>query len=182
MIENELLYFKELLEDMAVYDSASPVDMSFWEMSEERSFSKLDEGGSAPDAEMLNVPYYPLVDLGSHESVGSEPEFSIDTANIARGEFADYFPYTLSEALNLTGISLETIFGKEESAAPAVSVAGIDRQGETKEIHIHNEVPSVNIEFSGSIQRDVDIDALLRTMTRRLKDEFASGSDFAYSI
>lgn len=50
------------------------------------------------------------------------------------------------------------------------------------QVHIHNEIPSINIEFSGSIDKSVDVEALLRDIQGRLREEMASGSDFAYSF
>lgn len=50
------------------------------------------------------------------------------------------------------------------------------------QVHIHNEIPSINIEFSGTIDNHVDVEALLRDIQKRLKEEIASGSDFAYSF
>ncbi|MEG1868977.1 MAG: hypothetical protein RR219_08615 [Clostridiales bacterium] len=53
--------------------------------------------------------------------------------------------------------------------------------GGGKEVHIHNEIPVINIEFSGNIEKDVDFEALLRNMQKRIREEMESDSDFSYS-
>ncbi|MEG2406048.1 MAG: hypothetical protein RSB05_03145, partial [Clostridiales bacterium] len=53
--------------------------------------------------------------------------------------------------------------------------------GGGKEVHIHNEIPAINIEFSGNIEKDVDFEALLRNMQKRIREEMESDSDFSYS-
>lgn len=48
------------------------------------------------------------------------------------------------------------------------------------EVHIHNEIPAIHIEFSGNLESDVDVDKLMREMQKRLQEEISSGTDFSY--
>ena len=62
----------------------------------------------------------------------------------------------------------------------ADTVFGSGENERKKEVHVHNEIPSIRIEFSGNIDGSVDVDTLMREMQKRIKEEMEASTDFYY--
>ncbi len=204
-IEDELWYYRDV-EHNAIFEPASnhilaeeikamSVNLTDVESGTETGNAPGLGAGIAPVDNAQGNTYKAQVNSTVVRTPGYSPlggaDIEADLAfrgyNPADDPVSPLFPYDLQDALAITAAPNVALSpGSEDRDALASDLSASIAQGSAdnnnKEIHVHNEIPAINIEFSGSIDKDVDVEALMREMRRRLKEEMASGSDFSYAF